>query len=141
MARRGGVRVFRCATQPCTGVWQVRYDSLRELREMNDSTLYKGWKCSQHSNPKRYLTPDNPANQVVFVATEWIRKNSVTGADVSEGLRWVREDKPDSRSSTDFSSAHYAEVSKFPVGTRLVITAYTETPEQSAIDDGTGGAA
>lgn len=129
---RGGVRLFKCATQPCTEVWRVRYDSQRQLKEMNDSNFYKGWKCSRHSNPKRFLTPDNPANHVTLEC-QLLKPGEPQDRYNSPTWREVFPNAKDGGSSFNYSDAHVARAEEFPLGTRLHITVYTETPEQAAV--------
>lgn len=126
---------LRCGSQGCTERQTYHYD--RKSDQADSSRHYREhpWLCIQHSNPDKFLTVDNPANSVVFVATE--RFTTIRAEQHSLGLFWVREGTEASvRASVsgfDFSSAHSAHAKNFPVGTRLVVTAYTETPEQAEI--------
>ena len=131
MSRRGGTVQIRCHTENCRETTLVAYDLQRERREIATSSYYQNWKCARHAKPERYLTPDNTANSVVLVATEKFYAG-LRGEQKSLGLFWVPEGK-DTGSGYNFSEAHVAEAKNFPAGTRLVITAYVETPEQAEI--------
>lgn len=131
MGRRGGTMRYGCVHDGCREARHVGYDSQREGRELAANSYYKNWRCAKHANPERYLTPENPANSAVLVATDLYR-DDLRGERVAYGRFWIAEGKT-TGSGLDTSGAHYAMAEHFPVGTRLVITAYTETPEQAAI--------
>lgn len=131
MARRGGTLRINCHTNGCREASFVSYDSQREAKELLAHSYYQDWKCSEHSHPERYLTPENPANSVVLVATDGYFTNYRGEKEVS-GRYWYPEGKT-TGSGINFSDAHYVDAKNFPAGTRLVITAYTETPEQAEI--------
>lgn len=131
MGRRGGTMRYGCKHDGCREARHVGYDSQREGREIAATDYYKNWRCPEHANPERYLTPDNPANQAVLVATDGYITD-FRGEQKWTGRYWYPEGKT-TGSGINFSAAHYVDAKNFPPGTRLVITAYTETPEQAAI--------
>lgn len=142
MGKRGGTMHVNCTQDGCTAVQGYRYDSQRQGREMMQEPYYRNWKCVRHANPDKYLTLDNPANQVVLIATQVMRTN-LKGDIVPLGMFWRKEGQ--NKVSSGFSSgeSHSAHAAGFPEGTRLVVTAYVETPEQAAVaaacDDTTEG--
>lgn len=128
---RGGTHTITCHTDGCRKTTSFAYDSQREAKELLRTHYYTTWKCPRHSNPERYLTQDNPANQVVLVATDGYYTN-YKGEEKRTGRYWYPQGATTgSGNAVEFSAAHYADAENFPPGTRLVITAYTETPEQA----------
>ena len=137
MGRRGGVLTRQCTHEGCreTGRWD--YDSQREGNEMARNPYYREWRCVRHASPDKVLSFDQPARQVTLVCTEEFRPrhNFQTGQDEqrSIGKFWKLEGSESRGSGFNFSEAHKAFAADFPVGTRLVLTAYVETPEQAEI--------
>lgn len=130
---------YGCKHDGCREARHVAYDTQREGRELAADSYYKNWRCPAHANPERYLTPDNPANQSVLVATDGYITD-FRGEQKWTGRYWYPEGKT-TGSGINFSDAHYVDAKNFPAGTRLVVTAYTETPEQAAIAQAADGAA
>lgn len=138
MASRGGTLTIRCQTEGCREASHVSYDTQREGREILATPYYQNWKCSQHSHPERYLTLENPANSIVLIATDGYYTN-YKGETSMTGRYWYPEGKT-TGSGLNYSDAHYANADNFPAGTRLVVTAYTETPEQAEVARAVDGA-
>jgi hypothetical protein len=124
MGRRGGYQTFRCHTEGCRESATVEYSTLRERAETAKSTYYSNWKCTRHRSPEKLLTPGGGAVQAVLVCYE-----------ESYGRFWRPEGSTKGGNGFDFSTAHNAYADDFPVGTRLVITAYVETPDQAALSE------
>jgi hypothetical protein len=122
MGRRGGRYTLRCHFEGCRETGFFEYDSQRELSESLNSAYFKNWMCSRHNAPHKNLTHESTAKTAVLVATR----------SESGGQYW-RLEGATTGSGVDSSSAHKAYAGDFPEGTRLVITAYVETPEQAAI--------
>jgi hypothetical protein len=139
MARRGGTFTVRCKGEGCRETGFYSYGSQRERSEMARSPYYSNWTCVRHTQPDKVLSLDAPARQRVLICTELTRTNYLDET-VPLGLFWVEEGRS-TGNGFDHSAAHKAFAKDFPVGTRLVITAYVETPEQAAIARETDGGA
>lgn len=135
MPRREYLLRVVCAQDGCRENALYRYDYKADYSEAYRRHNHeKPWKCIRHSDPDRNLRLDNTAVSGVFVATEkFIDVHG--GEQKSIGLFWMPEGAPGGSSGNGFdhSSVHSAYAEDFPVGTRLVITAYVETPAQAAI--------
>jgi hypothetical protein len=132
MARRGGVLTRVCVADACRETTRISYSSKREANELLARDFYKNWKCNRHAQPEKVLSAENTANSVVLIATRRTYKNH-RGEERDLGLYWVQEGTEQSGNGFNFSDAHKAYADDFPEGTRLVVTAYVETPEQAAI--------
>lgn len=122
MARRGGVIQFRCKHEGCTESCLISYDTQAERREIAGRLYYRNYLCIRHANPEKLLTPESGAVQSVVVCEQR-----------EYGRFWVAEGSG-SANGFSHSSAHNAYAKDFPPGTRLVVTAYTITPEQAALE-------
>jgi len=111
----------------CKEVAHFEYDSQHELRAMQSRDYYRQWKCVWHTQPDRNLVPEHQANSVVLVCAALIND------DGKEYGRSWREEGASSGSGFSHSPAHKATAADWPVGTRLVVTAYIETPDQAEI--------
>lgn len=134
MARRGGTHQVRCKEESgCREFALISYGSQRELRETLDQSFYKNYKCTRHRNPERVLGPENTAVQAVLIATDhWLPPMREGAEPRYVGRFWYPEGKT-TGSGFNHSEAHKAYADDFPAGTRLVITAYVETPEVQAL--------
>lgn len=139
MSRRGGTITFRCIEPGCKESCFYDWDTRREETELYGR--YHGkWRCTRHSNPEKNLRPDNTAVQAVLVATRKFSNSTLrSGERIDLGLYWIPESGA-SGSGFDRSEAHTAYAEDFPEGTRLVVTAYVETPEQAAAAASADGA-
>lgn len=132
MGRRGGTITFRCVEPGCKESCFYEWDTRREETDLY--SRYNGkWRCIRHSNPEENLRPGNTARSVVLVATRKFSDSTLrSGERIDLGLYWIPEGGS-SGSGFNHSAAHTAYAEDFPEGTRLVVTAYVETPEQAAI--------
>ena len=109
----------------------VPYDSQREVAEILSMASWKNWKCTRHAQPDKLLTLDHPAVSAVLVNTK-VMTTDMRGEPKFLQMSW-RAEGDTSGSGYSHSAAHNAYAEDFPEGTRLVITAYVETPEQAAV--------
>jgi hypothetical protein len=120
MARRGGTHWYRCAQEGCRESGCMDYSNQREYAEAAE--WGRKWRCSRHDNPERVLGPDNTARRHVMVVTQQ-----------KYGRYWAEESAERGSMGLLTGPGFKAFADDFPVGTRLVVTAYVETPEQAAI--------
>lgn len=112
--------ILRCHKPGCTETGFAEYDTQRERMEITSGRA-STWMCGRHMDEHRNLTLESGAKTAVLVATK-----------TEYGQFWYPEGKT-TGSGLNRSEAHKAYAEDFPEGTRLVITAYVETPEQAAI--------
>ena len=120
MGRRGGTLTVRCRAEGCRETGFYTYDSQRERAEI-EIRYGRDWACGRHAQPDKVLSLENPAVQKVLVCTQ-----------KTFGLTWI-EEGAESGNGFSFSAAHKAWADDFPPGTRLIVTAYIETPEQAQV--------
>jgi hypothetical protein len=131
MPRREYLLRVVCAENGCSENALYRYDYKADYTASRRRyEVEHPWKCTRHSSPERNLRPDNTAVSGTYIATE--KFTEIRGEQHSLGLFWVREGA-ETGNGFSHSDVHTAFAKDFPAGTRLVVTAYVETPEQAAI--------
>lgn len=123
MGRRGGTYSFRCAETGCTESGFTDWDNQREYAEA--ARIYANWRCYRHRNPEQMLGLNNTARHHVLVARP--------GSRSPDHLFWAEEGAESGSMGLVSGPGFKAHANDFPAGTRLVVTAYVETPEQAEI--------
>jgi hypothetical protein len=133
MARREYRSTFTCA-EPACGATQflvhgTRADEAAAWKRQHD----KPYRCTRHADPERNLRPGNERVTHILVATR-LRAARMTGHDEEAswlpGLFWTPEGGTTGSGFT-FGAGYNAHASDFPEGTRLVVTAQIEMPEDA----------
>lgn len=118
MPRQEYRSAFRCAEPDCREVQFLVHDTLRDEKAAYARQQRRPFRCSRHADPARNLRPGNESTRHVVVATR-----------LPSGLYWVPEGA-DTGGGYTFGPGFNAHASDFPEGTRLVVTAQIEMPEQ-----------
>lgn len=121
MARRGGTARFRCAQADCTEHAVYDYSSRADYDRLAEDKRKHPWRCTRHRNPEELLGAENLTTTKVLVATPSDRVDS-------DALFW--HDGNRLGSGLTYGDGYKAFASDFPPGTRLVITARIELPEE-----------
>lgn len=118
-----------CAEPGCREAQFYEYETRADEREAYQHQQRNPYKCTRHNRPDDVLRPDHTAITRILTASK-IRY----GKDNNwlPGLYWISEGGS-SGSGFAFGPGFKAHASDFPEGTRLVITAYVETPDQAEI--------
>lgn len=115
MAKREWPLRFTCAHPDCRETTMFRYDTRRDLEASYELRHYGGnrWKCLRHSNPDRVLSSGNPETraEIVIEQKEYGKYFGSSGFVSGPGFLVYAED--------------------FPVGTKLIVTARIELPEEA----------
>jgi len=120
VGRRAISEVVRCAEDGCRETAYYEHANQREAQESRQRRAKYPYRCSRHTRPDEVLTQDG---------TE--REGVLTVYEESYGRFWRSEhDKSGSGSARGPGFKAFAK--DFPTGTRLVVTARIELP-----DDGT----
>ena len=116
MARREYPLRFECAHEGCNENVTFRYSTRRELTNSFEAKNYHGgqWKCTRHTNPDRLLSPSNPATEISVIC----REEPYGRFFGNEGLV--------------FGPGFLAYAKDFPPGTKLIVSARIELPEDAA---------
>lgn len=115
MARREWTLRKQCTHYGCTEFSCFRYDTQRELRE--SSYQSKPWTCTRHTNAEKLLTLENMVRETVVI----------NAAGPAGKLYWMEGERMNS--GFIYGAGFKAFADDFPPGTRLIITARVETPE------------
>jgi hypothetical protein len=109
---------IRCGTSGCAEHATYAYTSQREYREIWDRQQRNPYRCTRHREPEKVLRPDNPQTVEVLVA----RRERY-------GMFWRPEGVDVGGSGFSFGPGFNAHADDFPAGTRLVVTARVELPQ------------
>lgn len=126
MSRRGPYITTRvCAQEGCQERSHFSYPTLREQREGHAFRKdLPPWKCSRHNRPEQVLTPENRERTQVCVA------EFGKGKYIEDKLFWTGDGADGTLTSGfTFGPGFKAYAEDFPPGTRLVITARIEIPD------------
>lgn len=115
MAKRDWPLRFQCAHEGCTEHVTYRYETRRDLASSYELKNYgsgKGWRCVRHSTPNEVLSAENPEQrfEVVNREEEYGRFFGHQGFVSGPGFKVFAKD--------------------FPPGTKLIITARIELPDE-----------
>lgn len=103
-----------------TAFWQ--FDTRKDAAEHYETR--RKWKCTRHSHPEEVLSETNLKRTVVLTAMP----SSSHLLDPKKHRFW--HDGARLGSAFSFSPAHKAYATDFPEGTKLIITARIELPEE-----------
>ncbi len=117
MARREWPLRFQCAHPGCTESVTYRYTTRRDLESSFEMKNYRGgkWKCTRHSMPDEVLGTEN-------LETRW---ESVSAASEHGRVYF-------GHSGFVCGPGFKAWADDFPPGTRLIVTARIEMPDEDA---------
>lgn len=129
MARERSTTV-RCAETGCRDSTFYIYTSQREYAEIMQAQQRRPYKCSRHRAPDEVLRPDNLDRVHVLVASK-VPFESRYNPDKKwlDGLFWLEAGAERGGSGLLSGPGFRAHASDFPEGTRLVVTAHIELPE------------
>ncbi len=130
MSRREYTIRFKCAEEGC-GEWYYSVASTRH-DEAETRTWYAKhpWRCTRHTKPDEVLTPDNLERSTVLRAGRLRQSPTRRDPDPGyiDGLYWL-EGAATSGGGLTSGPGFKAYAKDFPPGTRLIITARIELPE------------
>lgn len=122
-----------CAHTGCTERSFVEYTARRDLENVSPT-----WKCYRHSKPNEVLSTDNLETVTVLELhpTYTSGRRYVTGVGYTDepqllGHFWGPEGAPEHAHHGIESGPGFRAIAKdFPPGTRLIVTARIELPEE-----------
>lgn len=130
MSRREYTIRFKCAEEGCTEWYHSVASTRRDETETRAWYAKRPWRCVRHTKPDEVLTPDNLERSAVLVAGRV--RQSPTRRDPApgyiDGLYWLEGDATSGGGFT-FGPGFKAYAGDFPPGTRLIVTARIEVPE------------
>lgn len=145
-----GRRIYRsrhaCAEQGCREVGHYEHETRREQDESDRYYRDKPWRCTRHTKPDEVLSQDSPLRESVLVASkvrnQWyerelaeyeraVERGSLYASEPNEFIPGLFWSGPGSGSGFQYGPGFKAFAKDFPEGTRLVITARIELPEQT----------
>lgn len=128
MAGRRRSFSVRCATGNCTQ--HNHYDYYNQAEYASATERSKGWRCTRHANPEQVLSPANLERTGILTATTlYTNPDRFTGKTEPLGRYWVPEGAT-TGSGFAYGPGYKAHADDVPEGTRLVITARIELPEE-----------
>lgn len=115
MSLKEKTATFRCAEPGCREHGLFSYRTQEESRSLADE-FRNGWRCSRHRNPEAVLSAENPERVTVLEA--------IAAGNGATGLFW------DGMNGFSFGPGFKAWAKDFPEGTKLIVTARIELPEE-----------
>lgn len=118
MPKREWTTLERCSFSGCSESARYVFDTLRE-RDQYERDRGDSWRCARHTKPHQVLSVDQQHRTGVLVCTErtfgkfWYPEGKTSGSGACHGPGFI-------------AFAH-----DFPAGTRLVVTARIELPEEA----------
>jgi hypothetical protein len=118
----------RCGETACPQTNHYDYSTNAEYASATKRSA--NWKCTRHANPDQVLCPDNPQTTAILTATTLhTQPDRYTGKTQPLGRYWVPEGTT-TGSGLSSGPGYRAHANDVPEGTRLVITARIELPEE-----------
>src|SRR5215213_7766612 len=128
MARRVYTMQLKCNVPGCTERTGFHeFTTRRDYAEAAQRYAKRPYRCTRHTRPDEVLSDSNAELTTVLVASTSTRYPTLTD------LFWHPEDNPAAPLASGYSygPGFKAYAKDFPPGTRLVITARIELPEES----------
>jgi hypothetical protein len=124
MSRRKPNHRTTCAEPECreSAFWE--YDRVADMRNHLRDLAKNPWRCTRHTKPDEVLGLGNRVRTQVLVASESEQR-------IPDHLFWIPESGTTGSGFT-YGPGFKAYANDFPAGTRLVITARIEPPEESS---------
>jgi hypothetical protein len=131
MPRREYRLTFHCAGDGCGESVTRVCDTRAEEADANRRNRERPWKCDRHADPARNLRPGNERARQVLIATR-IPVAARPGEPEwwLPGLYWCTADGGHGRGVVR-GPGFNAHAADFPEGTRLVVTARIEMPDDN----------
>jgi hypothetical protein len=127
MARREYYHRPQCAHEGCAERALYVFGTRREQSETVESLRRRGgWRCVRHTKPDDVLATDAPARETTLVSYEK-DYGQLTGVK----RFWRRQGTDESGNGFVYGPGFKAFAGDFPAGTRLVVSARIEPPQES----------
>jgi hypothetical protein len=123
MSRRTYTIPLRCAESGCRESSVCEAIGRDEYAEARDRYARNPWRCSRHRNPERVLSPDNLERTAVCISGKSKRYPDLDS-------RFWETPEYDGCGVID-GPGFKAFANDFPPGTRLIVTARIELPEEN----------
>lgn len=129
MSRREYTIHLRCAHEGCREMSFTTATTRREETEIRQRYNKSPYRCTRHTRPDEVLSLDNLERTTTIVAQK-VEARPVRGLDTPGEVRYLDGLFWSSRSGFECGPGFKAYASDFPEGTRLIITARIELPEE-----------
>lgn len=133
MTRREYRSTFRCAEPGCRETQFFVHETRSDEKEAYARQHRSPFRCTRHAHPEQNLRPGNESVTHLLTATR-VRSHlpsaDAPGGAWLKGLFWREEGKDRPGSGFTFGPGFNAHASDFPEGTRLVVTAQIELPDE-----------
>ena len=135
MARREYRNTFTCAEPGCHDTQFYVHDRRADQDAACKRQAEHPYRCTRHADPDRNLRPGNESTRRVLVASK-VRAYQDPRRPEQEprwldGLYWHEEGSERGGSGFTHGPGFNAHASDFPEGTRLVVTAQIEIPQEA----------
>jgi hypothetical protein len=125
--RHGPTSTFQCTYPGCTERGLMEFDNKTDQRK-NDRRMREKYRCFRHSKPDEVLSADAPVREAILVNTHLTYESR---GDVQPlGLFWVPEGQEHGGNGISYGPGFKAMSKDFPQGTRLIVTARVELPDE-----------
>lgn len=116
-----------CSTAGCRETSQIEYTARRDLEGVS-----KTWTCRKHDKPNEHMSPTNRETTTTLV----LHQHYMDGYMPQDpprliGQFWGPEDAERGSHGIVSGPGFWAEAGNFPPGTRLIVTARIELPEEA----------
>ena len=111
----------RCSTEGCRETDLIVCTSRDDIKRVSEP-----WACRMHDKPGEYLSPTNRETTAVLA----LHPRYVSGS--LAGYSWGPEDAEKGSHPIVSGPGFWAEAKNFPPGTRLIVTARIELPDEEA---------
>jgi hypothetical protein len=118
----------RCSHTGCPEISTIEYTARRDLEGVS-----KTWTCRHHSKPNEILSPTNRETEAVLTLhPSYINSYREGEPPRLVGHFWGPEDAEKGSHGIVSGPGFWAEAKNFPPGTRLIVTARIELPDEEA---------